>query len=288
MAPARDFGPIVVAYVAAIAAALLTLFLVPLPAPWDAAAADVVATFVVFGFSLRCRNSSVYDPYWSVIPPLLAVWWMVDQPESVRDPRVWMMLGLTWFWGIRLTANWSIHWGGMGHEDWRYPIVRERAGRFGTLADLLGIHLFPTFQVFLGCLPIYVATVSPGRPLGALDALAFVVTFGAVVVEMVADLQLHAFLERRAPGQLIDEGLWSWSRHPNYFGEASFWVGLMLFGLAAAPEAWRWVVPGASAIAIMFVVVSIPFMDQRSLERRPAYADYVRRVSALIPLPPKR
>ncbi|MFX4952353.1 DUF1295 domain-containing protein, partial [Acinetobacter baumannii] len=81
-------------------------------------------------------------------------------------------------------------------------------------------------------------------------------------------------------------GLWGWSRHPNYFGELSFWWGLMLFGFAAAPSQWPWLVPGALAMTAMFVFASIPLMDQRSVERRPAYAEYMRRVSALVPLPP--
>ncbi|HEY9544620.1 MAG TPA: DUF1295 domain-containing protein, partial [Solimonas sp.] len=66
------------------------------------------------------------------------------------------------------------------------------------------------------------------------------------------------------------------------------WWGLMLFGLAVAPDQWWWLVLGALAMTVMFVFVSIPFMDQRSVERRPAYAQHMRKVSGLLPLPPKR
>ncbi len=283
----RDLGAVCLAYVVCVVAALAVVLVLDWPAPWDAFAADLLATVVIFGFSRAFRNSSMYDPYWSVIPPLLAVYWMYSYPDALSDSRAWLVMALVWFWGIRLTVNWTVNWSGMTHEDWRYPMVRERAGKAAWLADLGGIHVFPTLQVFLGCLPIYALMRYGQGPLGWLDLLAFAVTLGAILIEMFADLQLHAYLRRREPGGIINSGLWAWSRHPNYFGELAFWWGLMLFGLAAAPQHWWWVMPGAVAMSVMFWFVSIPMMDQRSLQRRPAYAEHMRKVSGLIPLPPR-
>jgi steroid 5-alpha reductase family enzyme len=86
----------------------------------------------------------------------------------------------------------------------------------------------------------------------------------------------------------MDRGLWGWSRHPNYFGEFSFWAALALFGIAAAPADWWWLILGALAILAMFLGASIPMMEERSLQRRPAYQDVVDRVSRFVPWPPKR
>ena len=288
MAARSDFAPIVVAYVLCIAAGAAVLFGLHLPQAWDAFAADVAATLVIFAFSLRYRNSSFYDAYWSVIPPLLALYWMWRHPGIEHSLRAQLVMALVWLWAIRLTTNWSVYWGGLHHEDWRYPIVRARAGKAAVWADLFGIHLFPTVQVFLGCLPVYAVMSRPDAPLGWLDALAFVVTLGAIAIETIADLQLHAFIARRQPGTFITSGLWGWSRHPNYFGELGFWWGLMLFGLAVAPAQWWWIVPGALAMSAMFLFASIPLMDTRSVERRPAYREHMRKVSALLPLPPRR
>jgi steroid 5-alpha reductase family enzyme len=287
-AKSSEYGLIVLSYLACVAAGAALLLWGHLPPAWDAFWADVAATVVIFGFSLRYRNSSFYDAYWSVIPPLLAVWWYQHHAPGIDTPRAMLVMALVWPWAIRLTGNWATYWGGLHHEDWRYPIVRARAGRFGTLADFGGIHMFPTVQVFLGCLPVYAVMTRGTAPLGALDMLACVVTFGAIAIETIADLQLHAFIAQRKPGTFITSGLWGWSRHPNYFGELSFWWGLMLFGLAAAPAQWWWIVPGALAMTAMFVFVSVPFMDERSVERRPAYREHMRKVSALLPLPPRR
>jgi len=287
MAGKSDFAPIVLSYALCIAAGAAVLFGLDLPQPWDAFAADIVATLVIFGFSLRYRNSSFYDPYWSVIPPLLAVYWYAIHPAA--DPlRAGLVIALVWLWAIRLTTNWSVYWGGLQHEDWRYPLVRARAGRAALWADLFGIHLFPTLQVFLGCLPVYAVMSRGSAPLGWLDGLAAAVTLGAIAIETIADLQLHAFIARRQGGQFIRSGLWGWSRHPNYLGELGFWWGLMLFGLAAAPQQWWWILPGALAMTAMFCFASIPLMDQRSVARRPEYAEHMRRVPALLPRPPRR
>lgn len=278
---------VLLAYVVCIAAGAAVLWGQYLPQPWDAFAADILATLMIFGCSLHYKNSSFYDPYWSVIPPLLAVYWYYVNPMPDESVREMLVMALVWLWAIRLTTNWATYWHGLQHEDWRYPLVRARAGKYAVLADLAGIHVFPTIQVFLGCLPVYAVMTRDQVPLNWLDALAFIVTLGAILIETTADLQLHAFIARRKSGEFITTGLWGWSRHPNYFGELSFWWGLMLFGLAAAPAQWWWIVPGALGMTAMFVFVSIPFMDNRSLERRPAYAEHMRKVSALVPLPPK-
>ena len=287
-AKSSEYGAILAAYLACLVAGAAVLFGgLHLSQPWDAFTADIIATLVIFAFSLGYKNSSFYDAYWSVIPPLLAVYWLYANHAQINNSRVLLVMVLVWLWAIRLTANWATFWGGLKHEDWRYPLVRARAGKYGVLADLAGIHLFPTVQVFLGCLPIYAVMTHGQAPLGALDALAFVVTLGAIAIETIADLQLHAYISRHKKGSFITTGLWAWSRHPNYFGELSFWWGLMLFGLAAAPAQWWWIIPGALAMTLMFVFASIPLMDNRSLQRRPAYAGHMRKVSALLPLPPK-
>ena len=253
----------------------------------DALVADVLATLVVFGFSRAHHNSSFYDAYWSVIPPLLALYWWSESTPDVDQLRSWLVIGVILVWAVRLTANWVITFPGLHHEDWRYPMVRERAGRLEVVADLVGIHLVPTLQVFLGMVPVYVVTTGVGREVGWLDYLAVVVGLGAVLLELVADTQMHRFARTKQPGQVMDQGLWAWSRHPNYLGEITFWFALALFGLAAFPASWWWIFVGAVAMLLLFLLVSIPMMEERSLERRPAYAEVVARVPRLFPRRPR-
>ena len=105
----------------------------------------------------------------------------------------------------------------------------------------------------------------------------------AITLQMASDFQLHAFADRAEPGASLDTGLWARCRHPNYLGEIGLWVGLALFGLAAYPAGWLWVGLGAIAMILMFRFASIPMMEERSLERRPEYADVMARIPMLLP-----
>jgi steroid 5-alpha reductase family enzyme len=246
-------------------------------------AVDLVATIVVFAFSMRWRNGSVYDPYWSVVPPLIALYWVANA-EAALGLRQVVVTTLVFAWGIRLTGNWVRGWPGLHHEDWRYgELYRTPLPKWAV--SLVAIHLLPTVIVLLGCLALVPALAVGDDPWGMLDSVALLVTAGAVLVETVADEQLRRFARTRAPGDIMRDGLWAWSRHPNYFGELSFWWGLSLFGLAADASAW-WTVVGPLAMTAMFVFASIPMLDRRSLARRPGYAEHMQRVAALVPRRP--
>ncbi|MEJ7633591.1 DUF1295 domain-containing protein [Aeromicrobium sp.] len=251
----------------------------------DTLVADLLATLVIFGASRIYQNSSFYDAYWSVIPPAIFIYWWAE--TGAEGARMWLVLLVISVWAIRLTANWAYGWPGMHHEDWRYPMLKEGAGRLEASTDLMAIHVFPTLQVFLALTPAYVVVTHTDRGVGWLDVVACGVGLGAVALELGADQQMHRFVRDRQPGQVMDRGLWSWSRHPNYVGEVGFWLSLALFGLAASPDDWWWVFAGTLAMLMMFVFASIPMMEKRSLERRPDYQDVIERVSVFWPRPPK-
>ncbi len=285
----RSFAIVGFAYVVALGGAFATARAMGGDTPiLTAFVADLVATGVVFGFSMALANSSMYDAYWSAAPPVIGVYWASVAPGAEAVPaRQLLVLALVFAWAARLTWNWARGWPGLHHEDWRYRDLREEAHAPYWLVSLTGIHYFPTLQVFLACLPLYAALAVGGRPLGALDALAALVTAGAIALETIADEQLRAFNRSKAPGDICTRGVWAWLRHPNYLGEIGFWWGLWLFGLAARPD-WYWTVIGPHAIPVMFGLASIPMLDRRSLARRPGYAEVMKSVSALVPRRPRR
>jgi steroid 5-alpha reductase family enzyme len=251
--------------------------------------ADVVATLVVFAFSMLFANSSLYDPYWSVAPPVVAIAWAAQAPDGLDEGaqvRQVIVITLVVLWAIRLTGNWTIGWRGFTQEDWRYVDMRnDTRGRLPWwLVSLVGVQLVPTFVVFLGMLPLWPALAVPTHGFRWLDVVAAIVTLAAIVLEMVSDNQMRAFTRDPANrGRPNDVGLWGLSRHPNYLGEITFWWGLWLFALAAAPS-WWWTVVGAVGMVVLFQVVSIPMMEERSLQRRSTYADYQRAVPKLLPV----
>jgi steroid 5-alpha reductase family enzyme len=235
-----------------------------------AAAADFAATVIVFVGSVAANNSSVYDPYWSVAPIPIALYWAFG-PVEVPAARRIAIVSLICLWGVRLTYNCLARWRDLHHEDFRYAELRGRMGRAYWPVSFLGVHLMPTIWVFLGLLPVYATLQGSSRPLGWLDGLATIVTASAIAIEALADRQLRHFLAARVdPEAVLNQGLWALSRHPNYFGEVLFWWGLYLFALAAAPG-WAWTAIGALSITLLFVFVSVPWMDRRMASRHPAW-----------------
>jgi steroid 5-alpha reductase family enzyme len=268
------------AYLAGLGAAWAVVWLWPGHSPlWTAALADVAATAAVFAFSVGCDNSSLYDPYWSVAPIGLAIYWM--ESGGPPTPRAFLTAALITAWGARLTYNCMIRWTSLAHEDFRYVEIRGKTGKLYWPASFFSIHLFPTAWVFLGLLPAY-AALTVDRPPGPLDAFGALLVAAAIAIETLADRQLRAFLKtRKGPEDILVQGLWGWSRHPNYVGEILFWWGLYALGLAAQPS-WWWAGVGPLSITLLFLFVSVPWMERRLSSRHPGRAERVKHVPALL------
>ena len=277
---------IVGVYVVAVAAAVAAVAALPpgTSLAWQLGAASLAGTVATFACSVALDNSSAFDPYWSVAP-MVTVPWLLALAQA-PGPRAWLAALLVEAWGARLTYNWVRQWRGMGHEDFRYVDQRRTAGRAYWVVSFLGIHLFPAVLVWLGSLALLPAMLSRA-PLGPVDALGVAVTLGGTLVEATADRQLSDFVRSpHEPGAICTRGLWAWSRHPNYLGEMLFWWGLALLALGAEPGVWRHL-GGALAISALFNLVSIPLMERRMAKRRPLFRAHQRRVSRVLPWPPR-
>lgn len=246
--------------------------------------ADVIATIVVFTFSIIFSNSSVYDPYWSVAPPFIVVYLMTIFPDG-NSLRQWTVLALVLFWSTRLTVNWLRGWQGFNHQDWRYTNIAEKTGIFYWPVSFLGIHLMPTIFVFLGCLPLWYS-MSSTDSFNIYDIIAALWTFTVIMLEWIADEQLLKFKKSGSKESFMQSGLWAFSRHPNYLGEISFWIGIFLFLLSST--SWNnitgyWTVVGALSMVFLFLYISIPMMEKRNINRKPGYQGYINKVPSLLP-----
>jgi steroid 5-alpha reductase family enzyme len=284
---ARDRVIYAAAYLAAFAAGALVVWLAPIASLWwRTLAGGAAATAVLYACSVTFDNSAFYDVYWSVAPIVFGGYWLALGEPASRARALWAVV-LTAAWGLRLTFNWASHWHGLGREDWRYADLRKKTGRWYWPASLGALHLYPMTIVALGSWPLHVATTAGARALGWLDYVAAAVMVIAVVIEATADVQLHRFMrDNDDPKRFLATGLWALSRHPNYFGEALMWWGIYLFAVAADPSAY-YTFAGAAAVTAMITLISIPMADKRQAAKRPGYADYMRRTSAFVPLPPR-
>ena len=276
---------ICVSYLLALAAAWITLaFVADYHLMIQVLIADVVATIVIFAFSVVFKNSSFYDAYWSVIP-MVIVGYLISLQTDAELIRQLMLALVILLWGFRLTANWAYTWSGLDHVDWRYVNLQIKAGLLWWPLSFTGVHLYPTILVFLGCIPMYHALVIGTQPINGFDYLALTVGLVSVWIEFQSDRELHRFRDvRHSRTEVLDTGLWSLCRHPNYLGEIGVWVSVLLFGYAAVGYADYWMLAGSAAMILLFTIVSIPMIEKKLIEDKPGYVAYKAKTFSLIPL----
>ena len=238
--------------------------------------ADVIATIFVWAMGLVYSNVSVYDPYWSVAPPVMFTIWAIY--KSCFTLPVILLLVAVWYWGIRLTGNWVHTFKGLGHEDWRYTRYRETQSPFlFQITNFFGLNMMPTVLVFACMLPGF--KLFGAESANWLTWLGFVICLSSATIQLVADTQIHRFRDAH-PGQFCNVGLWKNGRHPNYFGEIQMWWGVWI--MYASLNGIDWHILAPVAMTALFLFVSIPMMERRQLERKPGYAEYRKQTRILI------
>jgi steroid 5-alpha reductase family enzyme len=242
-----------------------------------------VAMLALWALSLRLRDASIVDPFWGTGFVLIA--WTAWASLGTPGPRPFLALALVSIWGLRLSIHLLLRRRGHG-EDFRYRAMREAHGDRFWIVSLGTVFALQGAIMVLVATPVIAAAVGPASPVGPLDAVAAAVWLVGFVFESVGDAQLAAF--RRNPasrGRALDTGLWRYTRHPNYFGDALQWWGLGLLGVAAGAP---WTLVSPAVMTFLLVRVSGAFLLEKTLvETRPAYRDYVERTSAFIPWPPR-
>ena len=246
----------------------------------------VYATVIVYIFSVILNNSSLYDPFWSVAPVPIVIF--LSFGMDTLDIKLLVLIPIC-FWALRLTRNWLISWQGFTHEDFRY-IDLKNTNRFkAEITNFFGIHLIPTLIVNFGLFPlVYFVDYSSSSVSMPLLYAASLFTMLAVILETVSDEQMRNFRSNPAnKGKTMKYKLWKYSRHPNYLGEVLFWYGIYFMGLSTGLlPIWTLLCP--TVMLALFIFISIPMMDNRSLKNRPNYKEYMDKTSSLLLLPPKR
>ena len=263
---------------------------------WSGLTVTCICTITIWIFSIVNGNSSIYDPYWVIAPPFLALALKATSsglfgPWNLRQVSVFVCL-IIWASRYHVFYKWRGWRTGLVHEDWRYEQMRSFPLPY-WLNSLLGMHLFPTVLVYFAFAPA--ALVLGENPLSQpdyslMDVLGVLGALTAVVIQLVADEQLRKFrlTNKYRNGGTFRGGIWNYSRHPNYFGEVLFWLSMIPFSVAAGIHTEYPLLVWAGPIMMaLFFRFSAWLMDVRSLQRRPEYQQVMDNVSPLIPWTPK-
>ena len=231
--------------------------------------------------SVRLRDASIVDPFWGF--GFVVIGWTAALAGELSGWGIVLAL-LTTAWGLRLSIHLARR--NLGHgEDFRYQAMRKRFPRF-ELTSLVIVFGLQGLLLWIVALPLQLAPAYEGgrHVIGAAGAVVWAV---GLAFEAVGDAQLARFrADPGTSGRVLDTGLWRYTRHPNYFGDACVWWGLWLVALAAGAP-W-WTAAGPIVMNVLLRRVSGVTLLERSLaQRRPGYEEYVRRTSAFVPRPPR-
>ena len=257
-------------------------FAVTLLATAGALLVVMAATFTV---ALRVGRHSVVDTAWGIALALAAVVSLLASAGHGQPARRYTLLAASVLWGLRLAAYVTRRNHGQG-EDPRYRDLLSRAKGNRNLYALRTVYLLQAVILWVACLPVQ-AGMLERAPAGPVTFIGAAIWLGGFVFESVGDWQLARFKADPAHrGLIMDRGLWRYTRHPNYFGDACMWWGLFLIALGS----WAEVPTVVGPLLMTFILTrgtGQRLTDQRMAATRPQYADYAARTSGFIPLPPR-
>ena len=245
----------------------------------------VIAQLLLWLASLRLRDVSIVDIYWGLGFAQIAV---ITAALAGGYPwRKLLLTMLTVLWGLRL--GFYLFWRNAGHgEDYRYQAMRRHHGARFPLVSLATVFGLQGALMWIVSLPVQFGQLAAAPAhLTWLDAAGAAIWALGLAFESVGDWQLATFKADPAnAGAVMDRGLWRYTRHPNYFGDACVWWGLWL--IAAAGGAWWTILAPALMTFFLMKVSGVAMLERTIVKRRPEYAAYIARTSAFVPWFPGR
>lgn len=232
--------------------------------------------------SLLRRDASIVDIAWGLGFVLVA--WAAKFVTGASGSGNWLLLLMVTVWGLRLTGYLAKRNLGKG-EDFRYRAMRRKHGERFAIVSLYTVFGLQGALMILVSLPVSLGQRDTDAGAGFVVLLGLVVWAVGLYFEAVGDAQLARFKrDPRNADQIMDQGLWGLTRHPNYFGDALVWWGLAIVGSSQGAGIWAFL--GAAVMTVLLVRVSgAAMLDRLLAKRKPGYAEYMARTSGFIPLP---
>jgi len=234
--------------------------------------------------SLLIKNASIVDIFWGI--GFIIITWIAFNKAAGYLPRKQLITTLVTVWGLRLALHIGVrNWG--KPEDFRYAKWREENGSHWWWISFFQVFLLQGILMWIISLPLIAAQTS-GFPaiLTPLDFIGASFWTLGMMLESVADSQLRRFKsDPNNRGKILTTGLWKFSRHPNYFGEAVTWWGYYLIAFASG---YWWTIFSPIIMTYLLTKVSGVAMLERSMQLKPGYEKYIQKTNAFFPWFPRR
>ena len=255
----------------------------------------------LWGLNLAIQDPSFIDTAWGMGFVLVAG---IAALHSQFDPRCLLLLILTAAWGMRLSLHLFRRWRREGADERYVRFLRKVPIRNYPLATLVFVFGMQGTLMWIVSLPLQAAAlaaplVTPGSvhsnlpetlSFGVVNIAGLCIALAGMVMEAVADAQLSHFRSLKdSKSKVLNIGLWRYSRHPNYFGDAVFWWGLYFISIDTSRQDYLslWSIAGPITMTYLLRYLSgVPLIDAKLKHTRPGYEDYMRYTSPFVPLPP--
>ena len=251
------------------------------PIIWNILIANVVSTIVIYIIGCIYKTASIYDPYWSIQTVVIYICLMIYY-KTINVGNVIFLICIL-FWAIRLTYNFIHGFNDISYIDWRYKMLKEKTNKLYPIVNLLGIHLVPTLIVYFASIPSFLYVIN-NNDFELINVVGLLIMVLATLLELISDYNMIQFKKvRKDKNEIINIGLWKYSRHPNYLGEILFWYGVALTFILSNVSLW-YVIIGAILNTLLFVFISIPMAENHLSSYKENYSDYKQNTRMLLPL----
>jgi len=251
---------------------------------WQTVLIVFIYFFIFFIVAQVVKNNSIVDMGWGAGFVIIALATLFLEGEfTARNLIVTLLVTI---WGVRLTYHIvRRNWG--KPEDFRYAKWREEWGALVIPRAFFQVFMFQGLMMLIIGYPIVLVNAYPAPGLTALDIIGLIIWITGFYFESVGDRQLADFLKNPAnKGKVIQSGLWKYTRHPNYFGEATMWWGIFIIALSA-PLGFTGIISPLLITGLLLFVSGVPMLEKQMMQN-PAYREYAERTSKFFPLPPKQ
>jgi steroid 5-alpha reductase family enzyme len=249
-----------------------------------AAVMTLVYMTLVFILALVKKNNGIVDIAWGL--GFILVGTTVFALHGQGRTRQWLALALLWTWGGRLARH-ILRRNRGREEDFRYAAWRRQWGRYFVIRSFAQIFMLQGLLLLVVIAPVLLIAGQEQPPVNPLDGLGVVVWLTGFLFETIGDRQLAAFISDPANrGKLMTNGLWRYTRHPNYFGEATQWWGMAVIALSA-PRGWLGLIGPIVITFLLLFVSGVPLLEKK-YRGRPDWEEYKRRTPKFFPWFPKR
>ncbi|MDP8220279.1 MAG: DUF1295 domain-containing protein [Candidatus Stygibacter frigidus] len=229
------------------------------------------------------KNNTIADIFWGL--GFVIVAYVTLLSRGIYTPRQLIITALVTIWGLRLFShisrrNWN------KPEDFRYQDMRKKWGKWQAFRAYTDVFILQGIFQFIVSMPIILVNNSSNPNLYWTDYLGVFVWLTGFVFEVTGDAQLKAFISNSAnKGKLMTSGLWAWTRHPNYFGEAKMWWGLAIITFGS-DQSWKILISPVFMTFLLLFVSGVPLLEKK-YQSRADFQEYKKRTSKFFPLPPR-